>query len=319
MVDQRTARTEPSQIVTFLLAVPAILLAVHAGFRFLGFDGNRYVAAALALTPYVTAGGLVLGLLALVLRRWLTAAGTLVLVAALTLSLLPRVIADELPVAEGPGLRVLTVNMYFGEADSRTVVDLVRARRVDVLSLQEVTPDALRAMDGAGLSSLLPHRVMRDGPGASGSGLASVHPLTELSLAGPSTLAQPSARLSMPNGSTVELVAVHPMPPVQDFVAWKTELAGLPGPEAPVRILAGDFNATLDHTAFRRLIGSGYADAAEERGQGFTPTWPSGNFPPPVTIDHVLVDRRVAVRDYRVFPVPGGDHSAVYAELTLPN
>ncbi|OZM71023.1 endonuclease [Amycolatopsis antarctica] len=251
-------------------------------------------------------------------RRWLIAAGTLLLVAGLGLGLLPRYLGDEQPAADGPALRVLTVNMYFGGADPRTIVDLVRTRAVEVLSLQEVTPEALRAMEAAGLASLLPHRVLRAEPGASGSGLLSVHPLTELDLAGPSTLAQPSARLTMPDGSSAELVAVHPMPPVEEFAAWRSELAGLPRPAAPVRILAGDFNATLDHTAFRELIGSGYADTAEELGRGFLPTWPSGNFPPPVTIDHVLVDRRVAVRDHQVFHVPGGDHRAVYAELTLP-
>ena len=48
------------------------------------------------------------------------------------------------------------------------------------------------------------------------------------------------------------------------------------------------------------------------------PTWPSGLFPPPVTIDHILVDQRVAVESYRVLDVAGSDHRAVLAELTLP-
>ena len=33
-----------------------------------------------------------------------------------------------------------------------------------------------------------------------------------------------------------------------------------------MRILAGDFNATLDHAELRRLIGRGYHDAAEQAG-----------------------------------------------------
>jgi endonuclease/exonuclease/phosphatase family metal-dependent hydrolase len=37
-----------------------------------------------------------------------------------------------------------------------------------------------------------------------------------------------------------------------------------------------------------------------------------------VTIDHVVVDNRAAVRDYRVFDVPGSDHHAVFAEVQLP-
>jgi endonuclease/exonuclease/phosphatase family metal-dependent hydrolase len=80
----------------------------------------------------------------------------------------------------------------------------------------------------------------------------------------------------------------------------------------------GDFNATLDHATLRGLLYSGYHDAAESRGEGLIATWPSGAFPPPVTIDHVLVDRRIAVTGFKVFDVPGPDHHAVYAELIVP-
>jgi endonuclease/exonuclease/phosphatase family metal-dependent hydrolase len=88
---------------------------------------------------------------------------------------------------------------------------------------------------------------------------------------------------------------------------------------SPARILAGDFNATLDHATLRGPLDSGYADAAEQRGDGLVATWQDAGFPPPVAIDHVLVDRRVAVTDYRVFDMPGSDHHAIYAELMLPN
>jgi hypothetical protein len=37
-----------------------------------------------------------------------------------------------------------------------------------------------------------------------------------------------------------------------------------------------------------------------------------------VTIDHLLVERRASVIDYRVFDVPRSDHKAVYAEFVLP-
>ena len=42
-----------------------------------------------------------------------------------------------------------------------------------------------------------------------------------------------------------------------------------------MRLLVGDFNATLDHAALRRLLDTGYRDAASVVGQGMTPTcWP---------------------------------------------
>jgi endonuclease/exonuclease/phosphatase family metal-dependent hydrolase len=87
-----------------------------------------------------------------------------------------------------------------------------------------------------------------------------------------------------------------------------------------VRVLVGDFNATLDHVRLRRLIATGYRDVASVRGRGFTASWPYDEkwWIPGVTIDHVLADRRVGVARYAVHPVPHSDHRAVFAELVLP-
>lgn len=303
-------------VLLWLLAVPFVALAV---LRFAGFDGNRYTAAALALVPYATIGGLLLGGLALLSRRWWVGALVLGLAVALTVSALPRAFANQQPEAFGRTVRMASLNMYLGNVDARTVVDLVRGQRIEVLALTELTPDALSALDAAGLRSLLPHRVASVPGGPAGSGLFSVFPLDERSLAGPSRLAQPSARLRVPGVPEVEVVAVHPVPPVVSAGDWKAELAGLPRTDRRVlRVLLGDFNATFDHAAFREIVNSGYVDAGDQAGAGFAATWPRGYLPPPVTIDHILADNRVAVRDYRVLPVPTSDHDAVYAELTLP-
>jgi endonuclease/exonuclease/phosphatase (EEP) superfamily protein YafD len=83
--------------------------------------------------------------------------------------------------------------------------------------------------------------------------------------------------------------------------------------------MAGDFNATLDHELMRRVIDTGYEDAAAVVGAGLHTTWPAGrSFPPAVAIDHVLADKRVGVRAVSVHPVPGTDHRALFAELVLP-
>lgn len=84
--------------------------------------------------------------------------------------------------------------------------------------------------------------------------------------------------------------------------------------------LLGDFNATLDHAELRRLLDTGYRDAAEVAGEGLSLTWPAGRprLPPLVAIDHLLVDERLAVRRVRVIDVPGTDHRAVFASLSVP-
>ena len=88
-----------------------------------------------------------------------------------------------------------------------------------------------------------------------------------------------------------------------------------------MRILAGDFNATLDHRELRRLIGRGYHDAAEQAGSGLRMTWPTTKSPLPalVSIDHVLADRRVKVASARTVAVPGSDHRGVLVDLILPD
>ncbi|MDQ0378765.1 endonuclease/exonuclease/phosphatase family protein [Amycolatopsis thermophila] len=301
-------------------AVLAAVFAVFAAMRLAGVDGGRLTSSLVALTPYWVVCGLVLAVLTLALRHWWIGGIVLVLALAVGGVVLPRAFPAAQPQVHGRTLRVMSSNMYFGEADPQTLVRLVRDNQVDVLNLLELTPQAVSALEAAGLFDVLPHRVLEPAPRGAGSGLVSRYPVTELSLAGPSGFAQPSARLDLGGGVSIEVVAVHPTAPVADAGAWKSEIAGLPhpAPHGPVRVLAGDFNATLDHVALRNLISTGYADAGSARGDGFTATWPSKLLPPPVTIDHVLVDRRAAVTGYRVFPMPDSDHKAVFAAITLP-
>lgn len=315
--------------VTALLVLLAAAFIVFSGVRLFGIDGNGYAAALLALTPYVTGAGLLLGLITLAARRWFIGGVVLIIGLIMGASLVPRAMTDTQPSARGDQLRVMSANLLIGRADATAVLDLVREGRVDVLSLQELTPEAVAALDQAGLGAELPYRVFQPNSGVTGSGLASRFPLRELSPAEsgvePSTSAQPAALVDLPGRVDVQVVAVHTWAPVvggnEANAAWRRELSGLPKADRKdtPRILIGDFNATLDHVGMRDLLVGGYADAADERGDGFTPTWPAGLWPPPVTIDHVLVDSRMAVEHYEVFTLPGSDHRAIYARMVTLN
>jgi endonuclease/exonuclease/phosphatase (EEP) superfamily protein YafD len=83
-------------------------------------------------------------------------------------------------------------------------------------------------------------------------------------------------------------------------------------------VVAGDFNATLDHAAFRDVLRLGYADSAAQTGNGLIPTWGPPDRAALLTLDHVLADRACAVLGYSVQAVPGSDHRAVFAEIQLP-
>jgi hypothetical protein len=221
---------------------------------------------------------------------------------------------------------VATVSLRLGLVPAGSVLDLVRGHAVDVLSVQELTPEAERRLRSAGLDELLPHDVVipaRAGSVPSASG--AVWSRLPLRAAGavPGAFEQPTVRLEGSGGPDVELTAVHLTPPsasAEMVRAWGADLAALPAPEPGVlRVLAGDFNASLDHAAFRRVLAHGYRDAAREAGRAMIWTWaPLRPHFPRLAIDHVLVDPRIGIAAVDVVAVEGSDHRAVVAELVLP-
>ncbi|WP_382380730.1 endonuclease/exonuclease/phosphatase family protein [Lentzea rhizosphaerae] len=312
-----------SGFTTFLLVVCAMAFVAAAMLRLLGIDGTRYMIATTSLTPYVTVAGLLIGLFALLRRRWVVGLTMTLVAIVMVANVAPRAFPDSRPNGVGQPVRVMTSNLLVGMADAEAIVREVRARKIDILAMQELTPEMVRDLERAGLDQVLPNRVFLDEPGGSGSGIASKYPLTQRNLTPPGTLQQAGAVVDLP-GKDIEVVSVHPLPPVVTAgpEAWQRELAGLPSPDSTgaIRVLAGDFNATLDHVGITRLLNKGYVDAADQVGKGLIHTWPSdsGIWPPPVTIDHVLVDQRCPVDTTDVFDVPGSDHRAVVTQFVVP-
>ncbi|NUW44132.1 endonuclease/exonuclease/phosphatase family protein [Nonomuraea rhodomycinica] len=297
--------------------------AVWALERLAGAEQGSFDIQLMTLTPYAVVVTALLTVLFL-FRNRRAALVTAVSCATLAATVVPRAVPPTAPVpvaASGPVLRVLTINL-FGRADAGAVVRLVRAYDPDVFSALELTYREAAALDAAGLGALLPYQVLQADLGSTGSGLYGKHPLTELT--GLFTAIghhMPAATITLPGGTTAQVVAVHPNPPLgRRAEEWDASLDALPPPSPRVtRVLAGDFNASLDHRAFRDLLARGYVDAAEETGKGLVPTWPNGRAVPPfITIDHVLVDRRAAVARTEIVDVPGTDHRGVFAELRLP-
>lgn len=319
---KRRRRRPGGRVVGSVLWLLSLAFLAFSVLRLWGFESTEWLVAAMAVTPYLAGFGLLLGLVSLVLRRRVAAGLVLLLTVAMTTLLAPRVLSNSQPGVGGDRLRVMAVNLYLGRADPWAVVDLARTQQVDVLVMPELTVDAEEALDRAGLHAVLPYRVYDSGVGGEGSGIASRIPLRRVILMDETSLSQPSVVIELDGPVDVELTAVHVLPGVRPGGArtWRRELDMLPEPtpRERVRVLAGDFNASLDHQAMRHLIDHGYADAAEETGQGLTPTWSNWPTGPPVTIDHILADRRCAIGGYSVFDVPGTDHAAVLSEIILP-
>jgi len=301
--------------------IAAGVSAAWAAIRLLGLERGWVFACALAFTPYAAVAAVLPLGFALATRRWAAAVVAGAALAGLVRVVLPRAIGRP-ERGDGPALRVLTANLMLGGCDPDALLDLVRERGVELLAMQEYTPEVDRKLRAAGLGELLPHAVTGPAPGGRGCALFSRYPLRM-----PGYRTYPGGHrgvhgmVAVPGGE-IYVECVHPASLYKPGTvkAWRAGLAALPPADGPVHVLLGDFNATLDHAALRAVLGTGYRDAAAVTGRGLVPTWPYAGYGPipRMTLDRVLADRRIRVGAVAVHPVPGSDHRAVYAELILP-
>lgn len=131
------------------------------------------------------------------------------------------------------------------------------------------------------------------------------------------------AVVDAPSGP-VTLYAVHLLPPYPyPSGEWIRELARLralldaTGGSRPV-VVGGDFNATVDQAPFRRLLGHGYRDAAEQLGAGYLATYPTDHppLPPVIAIDHLLL-RDASPVSLRTVALPKSDHRGLLVRVAL--
>ena len=218
----------------------------------------------------------------------------------------------------------MTANLLAGRAGVEAVAELVCRKHADVLFVQELTGEAAARLQRAGLGDLLPHRVTQPVPHGERSSIYARYPLRGGPLAALLSATRCTARLDLPFGEFVQLACIHPAPPKPPWspgatARWRGQLSALPAPGDSPRILAGDFNATLDHAQFRRSCAVA-TWTRPARPQRLSLTW--GPRPDRrltlLAIDHVLIDRRCAVLTTSAHWLTGSDHRALYAELRLP-
>jgi endonuclease/exonuclease/phosphatase (EEP) superfamily protein YafD len=305
-------------VIAVALALPWLVWAIV---RVLGLDTGTLLVPAIAFTPYVAATAWIPVVAALLLHRRGVAVVALVAAVVLVIAVAPRAFDGPGPAdARGPSLTVLTANLRYGNGDPEALMALAERSGADLVSLQELPPEEAARFDAAGARRLFPYRVLDTRPGAQGSGLLSRYPLTDPERPQGLRMAMPEATLRVPGASPVRVKAVHPVAPLHSDVAvWEATMRSLPRatPRGELRMLVGDFNATLDHHLLRDLIDSGYSDAGDATGIGLQGTYPAHRRLR-ITIDHVLVDRRARVTSASVHVVPGSDHRALVARISLP-
>jgi endonuclease/exonuclease/phosphatase (EEP) superfamily protein YafD len=296
-------------------------VAAWALLRTFGIDHGFPLATMMPFTPYVAIAALFVAFVALALENWAASVVGGLALLALAAAVLPRAIGDGTVSGKGhETVSILATNVFRGQADPAVVMGLVKSLHVDVLNVEENTPRFARELREAGIDRILPSHLLEIGGNSAGAGIYSRYPLRPLP-APPLRFRMPRAQLKLPDGRLLRDVAVHPYPPERhDVGEWEGALRSLPsaGSGAPW-VLAGDFNATLDSSQLRDVIGRGYRDAADVAGLGLEPTFPRKDHPiPPITIDHVLADERLGIVEYAVEDMPGSDHRAVHAVLAMP-
>jgi len=222
-----------------------------------------------------------------------------------------------------PDLVVMTSNLRLGLGDTTEVTRLAERGHADVVVLEEVTPIAFVGLER--LRRELPYLAGEPFAGARGTVVLSRYPLTQVS------------QIKVYNGAWVmtvgapkpfSLVAVHTSQPMASPLLWRSDHRSLlwqttlVARRGPV-VMAGDFNATLDHRPMRDLMGLGLSDAARQANAGWQPTWPSdpeaGHALPfglgAMAIDHVLVSRQFSAISTSTHEVTGTDHRALLARL----
>ncbi len=324
----------PWRLAFSLLVVAAAAAGVLPDL--LGLDHRTPFAQLAAFRPALLGGLAVLAAVAAVAagvrgRGWTLAAGLLAVALVGGAMVLPRVLpALDVREPDAPAARTVTVlafNTLDGKADVDAVAALVRSSRPDLIALSEA---AGRYRDR--LAPLLPDyrfAVSRE----RGDDLQGVTAGVRADLGGadPDDLTVrldrsttfPSVEVSGGGLGDLRFVAFHSVAPrLGDTPSWRADLAALgrwcADRESGPTIIAGDFNATLDHSVFRDGT-AGCADAAARTGAGLVGTWPSRapRWLGP-QIDHVLVTGGITAESTSVHDIPGSDHRAVVTRLRLP-
>lgn len=314
-----------------LISVSILLLVVAIGGLIARSVNSRrqLVIVAAAFAPWLMAAAVPAAVLAALARNAITVLASVVVlaVAAATQWPLYRARWRRRPASNGVGLRVMQANILVGQADPDAIAAEVDRLGIEVLTICEVTPQGLERILDSRLPHLLPYHYCSTGEVGDGTGIWSRHPLSDTRRHDGFVTELLSATVELPEGGSVLVYAVHPVPPwPRDPADWLRELellrqmlAKVPAEAGPV-VVAGDFNATADHRPYRNLLGGDFRDAAMAAGAGILPTYAADRwYPPVIAIDHILLRDADPDRVHTV-ALPGSDHRGIWAAITLrPN
>lgn len=335
-----------------LAATAALLLVAATGLVARTVDSRRQpVIVAAALAPWLMAATLPALALAAAARQWIAVAASAALLGAAVATQWPlyrarlpffrshrplhgaRRVPDRAPLrpygtrqlaTSGRTLRLMQANILIGGADPDTLAASVDRLRIDVLTVCELTPQGLDNLMASRLPELLPYHYCSTADRGKGTGIWSRYPLSDTQRHDGFVTELLSARIELPDDPAPLVFAVHPMPPwphppgdwLRELELLRQLLAKIPDDAGPV-LVAGDFNATMDHRPYRALLDGPYRDAAMAVGAGIQATYAADRwYPAAIAIDHILVRDAIA-REVHTVDLPGSDHRGIWAAITV--
>lgn len=328
-----------------LAASTALLLMASTGLVARTVNSQRQpMIVAAALAPWLLAASLPAAVLAAAAQQWVAVAASAVLLATAIATQWPLYRAGmpwaratrrprhrarqpaepRLRPAGGRPLRVMQANILVGGADPHALAAAVDRLHIDVLTVCELTPQGLVRLLASRLPELLPYHYCSTGERGDGTGIWSRYPLSDTRRHDGFVTELLSARVELPDDPAPLVFAVHPVPPwprepgdwLRELELLRQLLAKIPDGTGPV-LVAGDFNATMDHRPYRALLDGAYRDAAVSAGAGILPTYAADRwYPAAIAIDHILLRDALAHQVHTV-ALPGSDHRGIWAAITV--
>ena len=293
--------------------------------RYLPF-ASRPVVIGAAFFPYLALAGPLSVVVFSLGRRWLLVGAAATVSAAAAATQIPQYVSDKTENARWgvAPVRVMSVNLCLGNAIAASLVESA-LENADVVAVQELTPEGLVRLSAAGMDAAFPYRHVHPRAGAHGIGLWSKFALSQARTIAAPRMPFAAAKIEVPGAHADPLLVVIHVTNPWHIDGWAADIRRLSNTlrdaedwsDGAAVIVAGDFNSTLDMRPFRDVLRLGYRDAADQAGAGFTLTFPgSMPVPPLAAIDHILV-RRCTALTARTLTVPGSDHRALVATMTI--
>jgi endonuclease/exonuclease/phosphatase (EEP) superfamily protein YafD len=222
-------------------------------------------------------------------------------------------------------LRVMALNLHYGQANTDQLLAEVTSQDVDVLVLTEFTERAQAVLTDSRWQQVLPYHLGTTGRSApnprfdsdtSGTQVLSRTPITELGRTSGTTATNIAVSVEA-NGHRLVVIGAHPVNAYRGKVnGWVSEAqiladfaAGFAGQPT---VLVGDLNSVPEQVTLRNLLTT---TGLHESVGGWQPTYPADRLVPLITIDHVLASEQFRTVSISRFKIAGTDHLATVAAL----